>query len=110
DFDAKDDRGRTLLFYAVQRRQLSIAQFLLQHGASPDITESDWERPLLYDAGSPFEDCDYLSPSEMRRIGGQTPLFFAAGDGNDSMTRLLLDHGANPDYQREFGERPILWA
>ncbi|KAE8330284.1 ankyrin repeat-containing domain protein [Aspergillus sergii] len=44
------------------------------------------------------------------KVGAQTPLFFAIGNGDDDLVKLLLDHDAGPDHEDEYGERAILWA
>ncbi|RHZ65538.1 uncharacterized protein CDV56_109435 [Aspergillus thermomutatus] len=110
-FDAKDEHGRTPLFYAVHRGQGSIAQLLLQHGADPNTTESGCKKPILYNDRLGSQTIPELRfRNNQKKVGGQTPLFFAAGTGHESMVELLLDYGAKPDHQDEFGERPILWA
>ncbi|CAI7672767.1 unnamed protein product [Penicillium viridicatum] len=109
--DTKDKHGRTALFYAVQRRKPEIAQILLEARADPNTSEDECEMPILYDsrcARGKWKDLEMRNQN--KDIGGQTPLFFASGDGNDSMVQLLLENHAMPDHQDQFGERPICWA
>ncbi|OQE39856.1 hypothetical protein PENCOP_c006G07555 [Penicillium coprophilum] len=112
--DSKDNHGRTPLFYAVQRRELNIARALLDAGANPNTTEAGYSKPLRYkekDFTGKFKDLEARNLADC--FGDTTPLFYAAGDGNDSMVDLLLNHPkskAFPDPQDQFGERPISWA
>ncbi|KAJ9204753.1 hypothetical protein DTO166G4_7855 [Paecilomyces variotii] len=111
NIDARDKHGRTPLFYAVQRCRTPIVQMLLEAGADSNISEDDFTEPILYDTNDQrriFSDLNTRNSENL--FGGLTPLFFAAGNGNDATVKLLLSHGAIPDVQDRFGERPINWA
>lgn len=112
----KDSHGRTPLFWAAQKNHLSVAKALLQAGADPNATEDGATSPfLLGDLLLPIipdspvsRDCEALI--NCTRPGGQTPLFFAAGKGYHNMTKLLLNHGADPKIQDNYGETALCWA
>jgi ankyrin repeat protein len=117
----KDKHGRTLLFYAVQGRCVPVVQLLLQAGADPNTTEDGGQSPLLYDIRNTVRGIVPQTIHEQRllelksrnntgSIGGNSPLFFAAGYGDESIVKQLLDYGADPDPADIFEERPILWA
>jgi ankyrin repeat protein len=124
-FDAKDNHGRTPLFWAVQRNHLSVAKALLQAGADPNTVEDGGSSPILFDdlnddvifgwrTTRSRTERDLASERDalMARTepGGQTPLFFAAGNGKYSLIKLLLDHGADPNIQDRYGETALCWA
>lgn len=67
--DGRDEQGRTALWWAVDERQLVIAERLLASGAHPDRTD---ER-------------------------GEGPLHRAVRRGSLELTTLLLQHGAQPE-------------
>jgi len=75
EIDFKDRYGRAALFYAMQWRQLSIAQLFLQGGADPNTTEYNCAMLILH-----TPDILQLPPDlEVRNasndIAYQTPLF-----------------------------------
>jgi ankyrin repeat protein len=41
---------------------------------------------------------------------GYSPLMFAAGDGHEEMTRLLLEKGANPNHKDHNQDSALFWA
>ncbi|CAI7618979.1 unnamed protein product [Penicillium glandicola] len=86
DVNLKDSRGRTPLYKAVFFNHVAAVQQLLQAGADPNTTEIGSELPEQY---------------------GQTPLFSAALNGDDSVLKLLLDYGADADCKDSFGETPL---
>lgn len=110
EIDTKDQHGRTAFFYAVQQQESTIAKLLLQGGTDPNTTECGYAVPILYSSGSPqtFQDLEFCNNTGA--IGDQTPLFFAAGNGDDDMVNFLLEKGVDPNHQDRFGERPICWA
>ena len=72
------------LFLAIQQQQVAVAQFLLEHGANPNIH---------YPA----------SNSTM-------PLHMAAQQGNVAAARVLLDHGAQINGLDQNGSTPLEYA
>ncbi|MCM1002151.1 ankyrin repeat domain-containing protein [Wolbachia pipientis] len=65
--DLQDEKGKTPLHYAAERGHTQIAKVLLKRGANVDAQDK----------------------------GGQTPLSYEGGF-NSKITKLLLDHGADP--------------
>ncbi|KAJ5160569.1 uncharacterized protein N7482_007573 [Penicillium canariense] len=114
--DIKDHHGRTPLFWAVQKGHVSAAHALLEAGSDPNIPESDGMLPIRYNlqssvtVDSRHRKLELEPRNKSWKMGNQTPLFFAAGNGDDSLIRLLLEYGAEPDPLDEYGETPLLWA
>jgi hypothetical protein len=74
------DNDRTLLHYAVIRCDLPTTRWLLQRGASPNVSSRDGDG---YGCGSTH----------------WTPLHHAARNGDVPMCKLLLSAGADPNAQ-----------
>lgn len=69
DPDARDERGRTLLHYAVEQNQVSLVEYLMNKGIDPDIRDKD----------------------------GKAALHVALEKKNLTVLDRLLDMGADPD-------------
>jgi ankyrin repeat protein len=112
DVNRADASGFTPLFFAVDRRNmewnpgfpwvetadpLPLIEQLLAAGAEPDpyIDETPVSRRNF--GGSP-------------RVKFATPLMRAAYSGDLTLTRLLLDHGADPLVRNSENETPLLAA
>lgn len=80
---AKDDSGRTPLYYSIQEENDVIVSLLLDHGADVDLQDSD---------------CSY------------TALMSAVYGGYESVIRLLLDRGASLDKTDKWGGTPLMIA
>lgn len=72
------------LFLAVQQEQISVAQFLLDHGANPNV-----HYPYANSA---------------------MPLHLAARQGNLESARMLLEHGAQVNGKEENDSTPLDYA
>uniref|UniRef100_K3WM43 ACB domain-containing protein n=1 Tax=Globisporangium ultimum (strain ATCC 200006 / CBS 805.95 / DAOM BR144) TaxID=431595 RepID=K3WM43_GLOUD len=82
DINAKDDEGRTMLHWAVDRSQLQIAELLLEHQAAPNLQDED----------------------------GMTALHYATSCEHDELAKLLVDHGAFTDVEDNDGDTPLSYA
>lgn len=83
DVNAKDNKGRTALMFAVTNMHADTAKELLEHGADVNATAND----------------------------GATALMLAASSGDTKSVRALLDKGADPagKYTRS-GETALMLA
>lgn len=81
--DAKDAHGGTALFTALFMKKVEAVEFLLEHGADPQITiEGD----------------------------RSTPLHVAVEHGNSECVKLLLSFGADATATNAQGETPVVFA
>jgi ankyrin repeat protein len=85
DVNAESKYGReTPLLRAVPTMNVELARMLLEHGANPNLTQS--------------QGCTALH------------LASAAGADRSEMVKVLLAHGADPTIAEEHGQTPLDWA
>lgn len=97
------------LFFAAGQTDTGILKCLRRFKADPRIDK--YAEPLRYRdkvVSVPLKDLEARNTANC--FGDTTLLFYAAGDGNDSMVELLLDYKAQVDPQDQFGEKPICGA
>jgi ankyrin repeat protein len=104
---ARDARGQTLLFTAVQYGLLRASQMLLDQGAIVDAANVGGTPPLMLTI---HRGTDTRLPQLLLRHGadpnhadkeGMTPLLLAAGDNRADLIRLLVKAGAKVDEKAE---------
>ena len=80
----RDGFKRSALHYVAlsQNDHKNVAKFLITNGATIDPKDKD----------------------------ENTPLYFAAGNGNIGIVKLLIENGANTNTQNNFGSTPLLNA
>ncbi|KAH9166012.1 hypothetical protein EDB89DRAFT_255920 [Lactarius sanguifluus] len=78
--NARGGRNHSPLAAALHKRHFKVAELLHQHGAAVDVTDDHDNR---------------------------TPLYAASRDGSIDVTRWLLDHGADPNWQLDDHRTPI---
>ncbi|GAB9465432.1 hypothetical protein Gpo141_00002840 [Globisporangium polare] len=82
EINAKDDEGRTMLHWAVDRSQTAVAELLLKREAAPNLQDED----------------------------GMTALHYATSCEHDELAKLLVEHGAFTDIEDNDGETPLSYA
>ncbi|KAK2747834.1 hypothetical protein FQN55_004710 [Onygenales sp. PD_40] len=132
----KDQKGRTPLSFAATTGQESTVELLLNRNADPNL-DADGYSPLLRAISNGHErtaeilvgrganvcvttddsGCDsgisstkVELPANLRKKPFYSPLSLAVEDGYATIANVLLERGANPDYQNEFGHSPLLVA
>jgi ankyrin repeat protein len=111
--DARDDGGRTPLFYAAKGGDSSIVDELMRRGANPNAQDNNSETPLHFAA------CEYRLEAAQRLIEsganpnaqdnhGNTPLWRAVFEsrGRGDMIKLLLSAGAEKTLKNKHGCSP----
>lgn len=83
-------------------RSAAAARLLLDAGASPNAKDEDGLTPLGWAAQLAPEVTELLLKggsrvNESTSKDGETPLWFAACEGNVGVVQMLLDHGADPN-------------
>lgn len=82
DLDAKDEEGRTMLHWAVDRSQIAVVELLVKHEADINIQDQD----------------------------GMTCLHYAVNCENIELAMLLVNNGASVDVADQDGETPLSLA
>lgn len=124
----RDKHGRTALNLAVEEADLAMVKLLLQHGADWSALDNFGNTPLSRAVAGRYMDVvdefvskgaklDFDSLLQLNRTvelaamlrkqpwlakPPRTALHTAAGRGNLEAARLLLNHGADPNHEREF--------
>ncbi len=94
--------GEGALHILVRGRDLNWLNFMLAHGARPDLQSNDGATPLLlaaqigWTSGAERLLARRANPNLANR-NGETPLMFAVRRFDLAMVRLLLQHRADPN-------------
>lgn len=101
---AKFDWGQTMLHLALANDRLSLAKFLIEHGADLEAKSDTGRDALFYATSSNFREIlDFVYAKGFKDINRQlslskeTPLSFAIENNLYDSTLWLLDHGADPN-------------
>ncbi len=97
--DARDTNGMTVLILAVDDGCESMVKFLLEHGASPNLTDRWGQTALMLAAGRNNTRCAKLllaggAALDIRAKNGLTALQYATENGATEVARILADAGA----------------
>ncbi|CAG0904570.1 unnamed protein product [Cyprideis torosa] len=115
--NAKDRRGKTPLFVAIENNRHSVVEVLLAHGAEPNIMSR--ESPLYYGT-CPLHHATSAETAELliakgtevnaKDERGKTPLFVAIENNRHSVVDVLLSHGADPNVTHKDVRSPLFVA
>jgi uncharacterized protein len=107
--DARDKHGVPLLCLAARGKHRSVAELLLDKGASVDMQSEDRGYSPLMDA-SHIGSADLVAlfiergaDPDLKSKDGQTALVVAVGRNDVETARLLLAGGADPDLADKLG-------
>jgi ankyrin repeat protein/nucleoside phosphorylase len=118
--DARDFRGKTALFSAVEGNQKDMAQLLIDAGADIEAcgrrgVQVMTALSLAVIRGSCHKDMvDMLlekgANTEAMDESGATPLIYATLMGNEDLATRLLERGSNIEAMDSNGQTPLMWA
>ncbi len=116
DLDAVDANGDTALHYSADFGEPRVMKLLLDAGAKMDLQDKWGQTPLIMCASDHNWDGFCLLMEKQADVGkaaprGGTALHYAAGHGDMSMVKTLLERGARVDAPIETsGETPLIVA
>jgi ankyrin repeat protein len=118
DVDAKDNRGRTPLWWAAKSGHEAVVKLLLDTGkVDADSKDKDGQTPLWWAAANGHEAVVKLLletgkvDADSKDKDGQTPLWLATTNGHEAVVKLLLDTGkVDADLKGDGGWTPLWWA
>jgi ankyrin repeat protein len=105
--NAIDIENMTPLHYCARNGDQKAAENLLDAGVPIDIGVRRKSWPRDGNTSSPIDQVDTVHPIPESIAVGLTPLHLAALNGNLTMTKFFLDHGADPNALSEYGETPL---
>jgi ankyrin repeat protein len=110
-----DHQSVTPLFIACEGGNEDCVEFLLQHGADPNLTNRQRFTPLHAACVNGFDNCVKVllqhsaDPNITETEHGVTPLYIAGLKGYDKCMALLLQHGANANITEKIDNRTPLY-
>lgn len=112
DVNARNAKDAPALQLAIEKHNLALAKYLLEHGASPD-TLFDSGEPALIDAVKRADAPTMAALLEAKadpniaNSAGETPIFLALQSGNAPLVTELLKAGASANTSSPQGQ-PLL--
>lgn len=113
------DNGWTLLMWAIAENNLEQVEFLLEHGASPDV-KSDMGNDALLLADQKKEEFRYsgevydlissVAFRKERYVNGETTFIQAAKNGDTKRVKILARQGANIEAKDDDGRTALIHA
>ncbi|XP_042359924.1 LOW QUALITY PROTEIN: ankyrin repeat and SOCS box protein 2-like [Plectropomus leopardus] len=108
-------RNQTALLLAARQGNVSCVDFLLKHGADPNIANKDKETPLFAACEKPNEaavDLLLRFGAQVNRcsVQGVSPLHEACRNGHVKLCRTLLESGANLHARNIYGIQAFFTA
>ena len=110
DADARDEYGRTPMYWATRHRRTEVVLAMLESGAKPDPTDNSRDTPLHIAASVGQAEMvqallDAGADPNARGRKGSTPLYRATLAGQSETAQMLIDAGADPDAIDDRGVR-----
>jgi cytohesin len=108
----KGVNGRTPLREAAAWGHPEVVEFLLEHGADPNIQDNNGGTPLHVAAWNGHREVvelllEHGANPNVQDDDGDTPLHLAAKNNYREVVELLLEHGADPNIRNNEGDTPL---
>lgn len=115
DPNARDRYGAGALMGAAATGDITLAEFLIEHGAEADAIGPSWAKAALaYAAGAGQTEATrwFLERLGLGMDVGASALTAAAAGNHLEVVRLLLDAGVDADAHTSYlyGRRALMWA
>ncbi|MEM3942646.1 MAG: ankyrin repeat domain-containing protein [Thermofilaceae archaeon] len=112
DVNARDNEGRTPLYYAAVNGRLEVARLLLEKGADVNARDDKGETPLLLAVNEGHLEVARLLLEKGADVNARdnyrlTPLHYAAFGGDVDAARLLVEKGADVNAKNDAGWTPL---
>jgi hypothetical protein len=103
---------RTLLHTSTITYQVDVVQWLLSHGADPNLGENLGWTPLLLAASNGWLEIAQIllqhnADTNLPDDGYRTPLHLASESGHPNVAQLLLEHGVDVNARDKSGSTPL---
>lgn len=114
--NARDLSGNSLMAIALMNRQPKIAEYLLNHGADPDIQGTNGFTPLFLSIQTKEEDLALSMIKKSKNLNLRTKsqrftaMHFAAQAGSARVVEALIKGGAELDPRTSIGVTPLIRA
>jgi hypothetical protein len=114
--DLKDKKGIPLLCIAARNGHLSALEFLLRSGAKVDIIAEDRRSTALIDSAMERHKdliktlIEAEANVNFKNGDGQTALIIVVGAGDAEIVEMLVNAGADPDIEDDFGVSARMYA
>ena len=113
--NATDEFRRTVLFEAVNRKNVKMVKLLLDNGADADVVDSYKDRPLMLAASNGEtaivgELIKHQASVGHKDANGNTALMLASAKGNKDIVAVLLRDKASHQPKNRNGENAIVMA
>jgi len=115
-WDTVDSQDFPAMVCAVDCARPESVEWLLTHGANPDVAEKDGMNALImatarHDAASARLLIEHgANVNALQRPYLRSPLYYVARDGDIEVTKLLLAKGADPNLSVEGRTTPLMEA
>lgn len=114
DVNARDQHGKTALFWASMSGSLDVVNLLLERGADVNLADKFGVTPLMVSANprQRAQTAVLLALLEKganinaKDVNGRTPLMYALSDNEVEVAKVLIEHGADVNATNKFG--PVL--
>ncbi|KAI9158134.1 putative ankyrin repeat protein [Paramyrothecium foliicola] len=122
DANAKDWSSQCVLVSVIRDKKLDMAEkvdmarALLEHGASPNVSDNTWSKPLIahtMEMGNAELFALLLqhgAKTKMTMGGGETLLLYALDRGDRAAVKMLLEHGTSAKTKDKKGRTPLMEA